>query len=51
VSAQVRGVEVTLSRLISPEQKAELVAILGAPPVVEVIEGQGDASCEESGDS
>jgi len=51
VSAHVRGVEVTLSRLISPEQKAELVAILGAPPVVEVIEGQGHASCEESGDS
>lgn len=44
VSARLRGVEVTLSRLISPERKAELVAILGAPPVVELIEGEG--SCE-----
>ena len=41
VSAQLRGVAVTLSPLVSPEQKAEIVAILGAPPVIDVIEGDG----------
>lgn len=38
VSAREEGIAVDLDHLITPERKAELLDILGAPPVVEVLE-------------
>lgn len=38
VSARQQGIAVDLDHLITPERKAELLDILGMPPVVEVIE-------------
>jgi len=38
VGARQQGVAVELDHLITPERKAELIDILGAPPVVEVVE-------------
>lgn len=41
VAAGERSLEVELDALVSPERKAELLEILGAPPVVELVEGGG----------
>ncbi|MGQ0832147.1 MAG: hypothetical protein ACT4OV_10755 [Microthrixaceae bacterium] len=42
VGAEQQGIAVELDHLITPERKAELIEILRAPPVVEVVE---DGAC------